>query len=171
MISTPHQALPSPFHRRFRRLWPDCPVRRGQHRHPLRRCPERTPYQTSRKNAGTPNSHVREAERRRRHHRLRRPRRSRTGAPSSALVHDSVEALFQQNCASCHGTQANGVPGQRRRPVPSPTFVGLGPATINFWVDSGRMPAANRLRDPVRGGIVARHDSTHESGPRQCRPG
>ena len=62
-------------------------------------------------------------------------------APSSALV-TLGDALFQQNCASCHGTQANGVPANGTLGA-YPDLVGLGPATINFWVDSGRMPAAN----------------------------
>jgi ubiquinol-cytochrome c reductase cytochrome c subunit len=62
-------------------------------------------------------------------------------APSAALV-TLGDALFQQNCASCHGTQANGVPANGTAGA-FPDLVGLGPATINFWVDSGRMPAAN----------------------------
>ena len=99
-----------------------------------------TPYQTTRKNAGTPNSTI--------------VKRNSAGvvisygnsaimynAPSSAL--DSLgEALFMQNCASCHGTKANGVPANGVSGA-YPDLVGLGPATIDFWVDSGRMPAAN----------------------------
>ncbi len=99
-----------------------------------------TPYQTSRKNAGTPNSTM--------------VKKNSAGvviaygnssityrAPSAALV-TLGDALFQQNCASCHGTQANGVPPNGTAGA-FPNLVGLGPATINFWVDSGRMPAAN----------------------------
>lgn len=99
-----------------------------------------TPYQTTRKNAGTPNSTM--------------VKKNSDGviiaygnssityrAPSAALV-TLGEALFQQNCASCHGTQANGVPANGTAGA-FPDLVGLGPATINFWVDSGRMPAAN----------------------------
>jgi len=99
-----------------------------------------TPYQTSRKNAGTPNATY--------------VKKNANGviiaygnssityrAPSAALV-TLGDALFQQNCASCHGTQANGVPANGTLGA-FPDLVGLGPATINFWVDSGRMPAAN----------------------------
>jgi len=99
-----------------------------------------TPYQTSRKNAGTPNSTY--------------VKKNADGviiaygnssityrAPSAALV-TLGDALFQQNCASCHGSQANGVPANGTLGA-FPDLVGLGPATINFWVDSGRMPAAN----------------------------
>jgi ubiquinol-cytochrome c reductase cytochrome c subunit len=60
-------------------------------------------------------------------------------APSSSL--DGLgEALFLENCASCHGSQANGVPANGTVGA-YPDLVGLGPATIDFWIDSGRMPA------------------------------
>jgi ubiquinol-cytochrome c reductase cytochrome c subunit len=101
---------------------------------------QRTPYQTTRKNAGTPNATF--------------VKKNADGviiaygnssityrAPSSALV-TLGEALFQQNCASCHGDQANGVPANGTQGA-YPDLVGLGPATINFWIDSGRMPAVN----------------------------
>lgn len=61
--------------------------------------------------------------------------------PSSSLVHLGQQ-LYMQNCASCHGVDADGV-------LPKgtagnyPDLTGLGPATINFWVTTGRMPAAN----------------------------
>ena len=99
-----------------------------------------SPFQTTRKDAGTPNSTV--------------VKRNSAGvvisygdsaimynAPSSAL--DGLgEALFMQNCASCHGTKANGVPADGVAGA-YPDLRGLGPATIDFWVDSGRMPATN----------------------------
>ena len=102
--------------------------------------PYRTPYQTTRKNAGTPNSSI--------------VKKDKNGvvisygnsailykAPPSAL--DGLgEALFMQNCASCHGTKANGVPANGVSGA-YPNLVGLGPATIDFWIDSGRMPATN----------------------------
>ncbi len=45
------------------------------------------------------------------------------------------EALFQANCASCHGTDATGRTG--------PNLQGLGAGTVDFWVSTGRMPLAN----------------------------
>lgn len=100
-----------------------------------------TAYQTTRKNAGTPNSSKVKLN-------------PSTGvvisygnkyitynAPSTALV-TLGQALFLQNCASCHGNEANGVPANGTSGS-YPDLVGLGPATIDFWVDSGRMPAAN----------------------------
>ncbi|NNN00632.1 MAG: c-type cytochrome [Acidimicrobiaceae bacterium] len=99
-----------------------------------------TPYQTTRKNAGTPNSSV--------------VKTNSNGvvisygnsaitynAPSPALA-TLGQALFEQNCASCHGTEANGVPANGTSGA-YPNLVGLGPATIDFWIESGRMPAAD----------------------------
>jgi ubiquinol-cytochrome c reductase cytochrome c subunit len=99
-----------------------------------------TPYQTSRMNAGTPNSDV---------------VKTNAGgvvieygntaitysAPSPALA-KLGQALFLQNCASCHGNEANGIPASGTSGA-YPNLVGLGPATIDFWIESGRMPAAN----------------------------
>lgn len=52
------------------------------------------------------------------------------------------QALYAQNCASCHGTSADGVPAVQT-PGSYPNLRGLGSATIDFWIESGRMPAAN----------------------------
>ncbi len=99
-----------------------------------------TPYQTGRINAGTPNS--------------TKVTKDAAGnvvsygnsaitytAPSSALA-TLGQSLFLENCASCHGTQANGVPANGTSGA-FPNLVGLGPATIDFWIESGRMPAAD----------------------------
>lgn len=99
-----------------------------------------TPYGTTRKNAGTPNSDV--------------VKKDGSGviisygntaitynAPSPSLV-QLGHALYLQNCASCHGTGANGVSPSGSAGA-YPNLVGLGPATIDFWIESGRMPAAD----------------------------
>lgn len=98
------------------------------------------PYQTGRANAGTPNSS--------------NVTKDSAGnvvsygnsaitynAPSPALA-TLGQSLFLENCASCHGTQANGVPANGTSGA-YPNLVGLGPATIDFWIESGRMPAAD----------------------------
>jgi len=100
----------------------------------------RTPYQTGRANAGTPNSTT--------------VVKDSSGAvvsygnsaitytaPSPALA-TLGRSLFLENCASCHGTAANGVPANGTSGA-FPNLVGLGPATIDFWIESGRMPAAD----------------------------
>jgi ubiquinol-cytochrome c reductase cytochrome c subunit len=47
------------------------------------------------------------------------------------------EALFQANCSSCHGSEADGKSGI------APNLQGLGAGTVDFWVSTGRMPLAN----------------------------
>jgi ubiquinol-cytochrome c reductase cytochrome c subunit len=100
-----------------------------------------TPYQTGRVNSGTPNS-------------TKVVLNPTTGAivsyGDSAITYTAPspalkvlgQSLFLENCASCHGTQANGVPANGTSGA-FPNLVGLGPATIDFWVESGRMPAAD----------------------------
>jgi ubiquinol-cytochrome c reductase cytochrome c subunit len=96
--------------------------------------------QTTRKNAGTPNSSS--------------VVKNSSGVvikygdkyitysePPSKLV-KLGQALYSENCASCHGVAANGVPANGTVGA-FPDLVGLGPATIDFWIDSGRMPAKN----------------------------
>ncbi len=98
-------------------------------------------YQTSRINAGTPNS-------------TNVTKDPKTGAitsygdsaitytvPSPAL-NALGQSLYLQNCASCHGTEANGVPADGTQGA-YPNLQGLGAATIDFWIASGRMPAAD----------------------------
>ncbi len=51
--------------------------------------------------------------------------------------------LFEANCASCHGSDALGS-------AVAPPLQGLGPATVDFWVSSGRMPLANPTAQPIR---------------------
>lgn len=51
--------------------------------------------------------------------------------------------LFESSCASCHGTDALGS-------AVAPPLQGLGPATVDFWVSSGRMPLANPTAQPLR---------------------
>jgi len=98
-------------------------------------------YQTTRHNAGTPNSDQVTTD----------PATGQVtsygdsaityNVPSSSLI-ALGNALFQENCASCHGTQANGVPANGTSGA-YPNLVGVGSATVDFWIESGRMPAAD----------------------------
>jgi ubiquinol-cytochrome c reductase cytochrome c subunit len=54
------------------------------------------------------------------------------------------EALYQSNCSSCHGGQANGKSGV------APNLLGLGAGTVDFWVSTGRMPLANTSAQAIR---------------------
>jgi ubiquinol-cytochrome c reductase cytochrome c subunit len=53
------------------------------------------------------------------------------------------KALYIENCSSCHGL---GATGSER----APSLLGLGPATIDFWVSTGRMPLADPVVQPMR---------------------
>jgi ubiquinol-cytochrome c reductase cytochrome c subunit len=96
-------------------------------------------YQTTRHNAGTPNSDQ-----------VAKKGGVVISYGDSAITYNvpspslaaTGQALFLQNCASCHGTEANGVPANGTAGA-YPNLVGLGPATIDFWIESGRMPAAD----------------------------
>src|SRR5690606_11556946 len=69
-----------------------------------------------------------------------------TGGLSAALAPSSVgadapdedviaagRALFQANCATCHGPSAEGREG-------APSLIGVGAAAVDFQVSTGRMP-------------------------------
>jgi len=53
------------------------------------------------------------------------------------------ERLFEANCSSCHGVDGTGTGN-------GPNLVGLGPATADFWVSTGRMPLGNPDTQPIQ---------------------
>jgi ubiquinol-cytochrome c reductase cytochrome c subunit len=53
------------------------------------------------------------------------------------------QTLFELNCSSCHGVDATGTDR-------APNLQGLGPATVDFWVSTGRMPLAVATAQPVQ---------------------
>ena len=57
--------------------------------------------------------------------------------PSSYIA--AGHKLFEENCSSCHMTTAQGS-------AAAPSLVGVGPATVDFWVTIGFMPAATPLQ-------------------------
>jgi ubiquinol-cytochrome c reductase cytochrome c subunit len=52
-----------------------------------------------------------------------------------AITSPGGRAAYQQLCASCHGADLRGGPS-------APSIRGIGAATVDFWVGTGRMPAA-----------------------------
>jgi ubiquinol-cytochrome c reductase cytochrome c subunit len=60
--------------------------------------------------------------------------------PSSYVT--AGRLLFAQTCSSCHGADANGV-GPNGQATIGPNLQGVGTATVDFWVSTGRMPAAD----------------------------
>jgi ubiquinol-cytochrome c reductase cytochrome c subunit len=61
--------------------------------------------------------------------------------PSSYIA--PGQTLFELNCSSCHGADASGTSR-------APNLQGLGPATVDFWVSTGRMPLAVATAQPVQ---------------------
>lgn len=60
-----------------------------------------------------------------------------TSADAATASEDDIaagEELFQANCATCHGTNAEGRDGY-------PSLIGVGAASVDFQVGTGRMPA------------------------------
>jgi quinol---cytochrome-c reductase cytochrome c subunit len=58
--------------------------------------------------------------------------------PQLSRTAEDGKALFDQNCISCHGSNAQGVQGR------GPSLIGVGSASVEFQVTSGRMPAARQ---------------------------
>ncbi|MBW8480855.1 cytochrome bc1 complex diheme cytochrome c subunit [Actinomadura parmotrematis] len=50
--------------------------------------------------------------------------------------------LFNDNCASCHGLNAEGTKDAKGKPI-APSLIGVGAASVDFQVATGRMPAMN----------------------------
>jgi ubiquinol-cytochrome c reductase cytochrome c subunit len=50
--------------------------------------------------------------------------------------------LFDQTCSSCHGSDANGTTPTGQASI-GPNLQGVGTATIDFWITTGRMPATD----------------------------
>ncbi len=78
-----------------------------------------------------------------------------TGAAYAALAPKPAEAasagadavakgkqLFLANCATCHGLNAQGGPVQGGDNVLAPSLIGVGAASVDFQVGTGRMPLA-----------------------------
>jgi ubiquinol-cytochrome c reductase cytochrome c subunit len=51
--------------------------------------------------------------------------------------------LYETNCTTCHGANGTGTSN-------GPTLQGVGPASVNFYLSTGRMPLANPNDQPVR---------------------
>ena len=63
-----------------------------------------------------------------------------TNPPTSQA--QAGKLLFDQTCSSCHGSQANGVAPNGQASI-GPNLQGVGAATVDFWITTGRMPAVN----------------------------
>lgn len=76
-------------------------------------------------------------------------------APGSRAAEDAPGAgnaaegrnLFQQNCSTCHGLAAEGSTN-------GPSLIGVGAASVDFQVGTGRMPLANPGAQAARGRVL-----------------
>ena len=57
--------------------------------------------------------------------------------PLSATAQEG-KALFDNSCITCHGLNAEGVEGR------GPSLIGVGSASVEFQVGTGRMPMARQ---------------------------
>jgi ubiquinol-cytochrome c reductase cytochrome c subunit len=73
----------------------------------------------------------------------RQPSPSSSAAPAAGPDGGRGAELYLRNCASCHGDRGQGT--QR-----GPSLLGVGPASVDFQVSTGRMPAAQEQQQPVR---------------------
>jgi ubiquinol-cytochrome c reductase cytochrome c subunit len=70
---------------------------------------------------------------------LARPAHGQDERPQSA-----APALYQRSCASCHGNQGEGT-------FRGPSLIGVGAASADYWLRSGRMPLREPDQQPRRG--------------------
>lgn len=73
------------------------------------------------------------------------PQAERAEASNSAESAQDLangKELFNLNCASCHGQNAEGTKDAQGRAL-APSLIGVGAASVDFQVSTGRMPAMN----------------------------
>lgn len=67
----------------------------------------------------------------------------RPAAAAAATSGDDIaegKKLFLANCATCHGLNAQGSPTTKFEGVAGPSLIGVGAASVDFQVSTGRMP-------------------------------
>jgi ubiquinol-cytochrome c reductase cytochrome c subunit len=88
------------------------------------------------------------------------------GGPSAQI--NAGRQLFLQDCATCHGVEAQGT-------VNAPSLIGVGAAAVDFQVSTGRMPAAEpgaenprkppKITDPGQVRALAEYIASLAGGP------
>ncbi|WP_320067140.1 cytochrome c [Micromonospora sp. RTGN7] len=66
------------------------------------------------------------------------------------------KALFDVSCVTCHGRNAQGIEGR------GPSLVGVGAASVEFQVGSGRMPMARQEAQAMRKPAVFTDEETRQ---------
>jgi len=65
--------------------------------------------------------------------------------------------LYNQNCASCHGLNAEGTKDEKGNDL-APSLIGVGAASVDFQITTGRMPAMTYGAQVPRKDVVAPFD-------------
>ncbi|WP_067811551.1 cytochrome bc1 complex diheme cytochrome c subunit [Actinomadura kijaniata] len=63
-------------------------------------------------------------------------------ATQAAADLENGRQLYNKNCGSCHGLNAEGTKDAKGKPI-APSLLGVGAASVDFQVSTGRMPAMN----------------------------
>jgi ubiquinol-cytochrome c reductase cytochrome c subunit len=65
-------------------------------------------------------------------------------APADPALAARGRALYARSCLICHGEDLRGVRGR------GPTLIGVGAASVDFYVATGRMPLSDPTAEPER---------------------
>jgi ubiquinol-cytochrome c reductase cytochrome c subunit len=64
---------------------------------------------------------------------------SSAASPSAPVTAADAKQAYLRDCATCHGADARGTSA-------GPSLQGVGPASIDYWVSTGRMPLVSKGR-------------------------
>ncbi|MGW4466014.1 cytochrome bc1 complex diheme cytochrome c subunit [Micromonospora sp. NPDC004704] len=78
--------------------------------------------------------------------------------PQLSSAAQEGKALFDVSCVSCHGRNAQGIEGR------GPSLIGVGSASVEFQVGSGRMPLGRQEAQAERKPPVFNEDQTTQLG-------
>lgn len=84
------------------------------------------------------------------------PGLSADDTPQLSTAAEEGKALFDQSCISCHGRNAQGVEGR------GPSLIGVGAASVEFQVSTGRMPMARQEAQAPRKPSMFTDDQTRQ---------
>ncbi len=78
--------------------------------------------------------------------------------PKLSTAAEQGKRVYDINCSSCHGPNAQGVQGR------GPSLIGVGSAAVEFQVSTGRMPAARQEAQAERKESQLNSDQTRQLG-------
>jgi ubiquinol-cytochrome c reductase cytochrome c subunit len=90
------------------------------------------------------------------------PQPDRAEAANTAQAANDLQngrQLFEKNCGSCHGLNAEGSKDAKGKPL-APSLIGVGAASVDFQVSTGRMPAMNPGAQMPRKEPIPEFDTT-----------